>query len=143
MRVIPMILNEQWLGSNLQGSLRGAPVVFAIRHEPTRSIYFGASHDAAEAFYAWYQRLRALNTTPKLSPSFRAIYTKREDFNFMIVQEYEPGTHMMHVHAAAERMYKQVKLTRRDKCLNMNRSREDTDYWRTRIPTEKLEPISA
>jgi len=134
--ILPLTFTGKWRGGQMQQQWDGIPITYAIRHEPTRTIYFGSSANAAVAFYSWYQRLRGLNTQPYLSPAFRAIYTKRDDFVFIVLKTWDRG---VSAHAAAQTAtdcINKLRGKRPDKLLNMDGSTKETEFWRALTPPE-------
>lgn len=124
----------------MQLQWEGIPIAYAVRHEPTRTIYFGASGNAAQAFYSWYQRLRGLNKQPPLNPAFRAVYTKRDDFVFIVLKTWERGA--LANEAAQETLdcIRALRGKRPDKLLNMDGTPKEVAFWRALTPPENLPP---
>lgn len=137
LQIYPITVEGKWRGSEREKEWYKVPVAFAIRHEPTRSIYFGSSGDMAQAFYSWYQRLRGLYTQPKLSLSFRAIYTRREDFVFVVLKTWERGTLANEAMNMAIENVNTLRLKRPDKLLNMNNSVAEKQFWMEQTPVER------
>ena len=129
LQILPLTFEGKWRGGPMQVEWDGIPITYAVRHEPTRTIYFGSSGSAAVAFYSWYQRLRGINTQPHLSPSLRAVYTKRNDFVFIVLRTWEKGTL---AHDAADLALKHIKTLRSkrpEKLLNMDSKGKEREYW--------------
>jgi len=123
----------QWVRCTLQGKYDNIPGIYVVRHKPTRAMYFGATSNLAKAYYSWYQRLRSLTTKPALSPAFRAVFTCREDFEFIVVDEYI-NAELGALQLAADKLTKTLKEKHRDKCLNMDKTKEEFGFWYERTP---------
>lgn len=138
-RTLNLYIQGTWRDSALDLELRGQAGVYCIRHVPTDSIFVGGTHDMAQAYYSWYQRLRRINVEPALNPAFRAVYTKREDFTF-IIKRMEPsdGSNHHRFKTAATTAAAAFKRAHRDRCLNLGDGANgkattlERAYWRDR-----------
>lgn len=139
--ILPLTFEGKWRGGKLQTEWDRIPITYAIRHEPTRTIYFGSSSSAAVAFYSWYQRLRGLNKQPALSPAMRAVYTKRDDFVFIVLSTWERGALAHDAADLALDYIKKMRAKRPDKLLNMDSTGKERDYWLRITPRENLPPV--
>jgi len=139
--ILPFTFEGKWRGGPLQVQWDRIPVTYAVRHEPTRTIYFGSSGNAAVAFYSWYQRLRGLNTQPRLSPALRAVYTKRDDFIFIVLKTWERGELAHEAAQLALDYIKKLRDMRPDKLLNMDSTGKEREFWLACTPPENLPPV--
>lgn len=138
--ILPLTFEGKWRGGPMQIQWDGIPITYAVRHEPTRTIYFGASANAAVAFYSWYQRLRGLNKQPALSPAFRAVYTKRDDFVFIVLRTWDRGTLAHEAARLALEYIKNLRAKRPDKLLNMDGTARENEFWRALTPPQNMPP---
>lgn len=134
---MPLIKIEKikpWRDSDTEKSLRGVACIYQVFHLPTKATYIGTTSDAAHAFAMWVHRLRHTNTKPPLSLAVRAVYTKREDFYFGVLE-----LHAAHVPVGITLMkwLGQVKAHGPEFCLNMLGSKAEIEFWINRTPIDR------
>jgi hypothetical protein len=119
--------------------------IYLLRHVPTNSYYVGYSTDAAKAYYSWYWRLKDLKQKPSLNWAMLSTYTKREDYEFILMHWSTDFYATVH-RSAQQKMIDATleKLTRniltqmgRDKLLNCSNSLDDQAYWINRTPKDE------
>lgn len=119
--------------SDLRALCRGKIVGYVIRHIPTQAMFLGRGSNPDGLFVQWRQRLAGFDKGDhKLSVSFRAIYTMREDFEFEVVQLFDNfGEADDWLNRTEGHIRKQAG---REYVLNVTRSLDDRMFWIKRTP---------
>jgi hypothetical protein len=114
-------------------TLRGKSGCYMLAHAPDQSRVLRATSDLARVALEWYSRLEHVDTMPRLSHALRAIYTKREDFRFVVIAQCDLATARR-----TARTYAHVAHQRSaELSLNMDKKEALQKYWFERIPEDR------
>ena len=116
--------------------------VYAIKHDPTRSIYIGATRNPASAHRSWYQRLAGIDQfNQDLNVAFRAIFTHRRDFTFTLIEGVQGNDPYEEAQKRAAEYRNHIAKTQpREKLLNVETASMDArEFWMSRVPKEEFQ----